>query len=84
MWWFFPTWLCPFSVGRKKSIKALEYALSHEKEVFLSAQADAGVDDPTPKDIYSFGTLGAVLQLLKLPDGTVKALIEGKERGKDR
>ena len=78
----FPNVVVPLFVGRKKSIKALEYALSHEKEVFLSAQADAGVDDPTPKDIYSFGTLGAVLQLLKLPDGTVKALIEGKERGK--
>ena len=78
----FPNVVVPLFVGRKKSIKALEYALSHEKEVFLSAQADAGVDDPTPKDIYSFGTLGAVLQLLKLPDGTVKALIEGRERGK--
>ena len=78
----FPNVVVPLFVGRKKSIKALEYALSHEKEVFLSAQADAGVDDPTPKDIYSFGTLGTVLQLLKLPDGTVKALIEGKERGK--
>jgi len=77
----FPNVVVPLFVGRKKSIKALEYALSHEKEVFLSAQSDAGVDDPTPKDIYSFGTLGAVLQLLKLPDGTVKALIEGKERG---
>lgn len=78
----FPNVVVPLFVGRKKSIKALEYALSHEKEVFLSAQADANVDDPTPKDIYPFGTLGTVLQLLKLPDGTVKALIEGKERGR--
>jgi ATP-dependent Lon protease len=78
----FPNVVVPLFVGRKKSIRALEHALSHEKEVFLSAQEDAGVDDPTPKDIYSFGTLGTVLQLLKLPDGTVKALIEGKERGK--
>ena len=78
----FPNVVVPLFVGRKKSIKALEYALSHEKEVFLSAQSDAGVDNPTPKDIYSFGTLGTVLQLLKLPDGTVKALIEGKKRGK--
>ncbi len=76
----FPNVVVPLFVGRKKSIKALEYALSHEKEVFLSAQADASIDEPTPKDIYSFGTLGTVLQLLKLPDGTVKALIEGKER----
>ncbi|HUU81078.1 MAG TPA: endopeptidase La, partial [Acidobacteriota bacterium] len=65
-----------------KSIRALEYAMAHDKEVFLSAQKDAKVDDPSPKDIYIFGTIGNVLQLLKLPDGTVKALIEGKERGK--
>ena len=56
--------------------------MSHEKKIFLSAQKDAKVDDPSPKDIYDIGTLGTVLQLLKLPDGTVKALIEGKERGK--
>jgi len=72
----------PLFVGREKSIKALEYAMSHQKEVFLSAQKDAKVDDPSPMDIYTVGTLGTVLQLLKLPDGTVKALIEGKERGK--
>ena len=76
----FPNVVVPLFVGREKSIKALEYALSNEKEIFLSAQKDAQVDDPAPKDIYSFGTVGAVLQLLKLPDGTVKALIEGKER----
>ena len=56
--------------------------MSHQKEVFLSAQKDAKTDDPSAKDIYSFGTLSTVLQLLKLPDGTVKALIEGKSRGK--
>ena len=77
----FPNMVVPLFVGRGKSIKALEYAMSHEKEVFLSAQKDAKVDDPSPKDIYDIGTLGTVLQLLKLPDGTVKALIEGKERG---
>ncbi len=78
----FPNMVVPLFVGRDKSIKALEYAMSHEKEVFLSAQKDAKVDDPSPMDIYDIGTLGSVLQLLKLPDGTVKALIEGKERGK--
>ena len=77
----FPNVVVPLFVGRDKSIKALEYALSHDKRVFLAAQVDAKVDDPSPKDIFSFGTLGAVLQLLKLPDGTVKALIEGKQRG---
>jgi ATP-dependent Lon protease len=78
----FPNVVVPLFVGRDKSIKALEYAMSHQKEIFLSAQRDAKVDKPTPKDIFHFGTIGTVLQLLKLPDGTVKALIEGKERGK--
>ncbi|MCJ7683170.1 MAG: endopeptidase La [Desulfobacteraceae bacterium] len=77
----FPNVVVPLFVGREKSIKALEYALSHDKQIFLSTQADAKVDDPSPKDIFVFGTVGTVLQLLKLPDGTVKALIEGKERG---
>ncbi len=76
----FPNMVVPLFVGREKSIKALEYAMSRDKEIFLSAQKDAKVDNPAEKDIYRFGTLGAVLQLLRLPDGTVKALIEGKER----
>ncbi len=78
----FPNMVVPLFVGREKSINALEYAMSHQKEIFLSAQKDAKVDDPSPLDIYAVGTLGIVLQLLKLPDGTVKALIEGKERGR--
>ncbi len=78
----FPNVVVPLFVGRDKSIKALEFAMSHNKEVFLAAQKDAKVDNPGQKDIYTFGTLSTVLQLLKLPDGTVKALIEGKERGK--
>jgi ATP-dependent Lon protease len=78
----FPNMVVPLFVGREKSIKALEYAMSHEKEIFLSAQRDAKVDNPQKKDIYPLGTLGAVLQLLRLPDGTVKALIEGKQRAK--
>jgi len=78
----FPNVVVPLFVGRDKSIKALEYAMSHQKEIFLSAQKDAKVDNPSPRDIFSHGTLGSVLQLLKLPDGTVKALIEGKFRGK--
>ena len=76
----FPNVVVPLFVGREKSISSLEYAMSHQKEVFLSAQKDAKVDDPSPNDIFLFGTLGTVLQLLKMPDGTVKALIEGKER----
>jgi ATP-dependent Lon protease len=78
----FPNMVVPLFVGRDKSIKALEYAMSHEKEIFLSAQKDAKVDTPAQKDIYVYGTLGTVLQLLRLPDGTVKALIEGKQRGR--
>jgi ATP-dependent Lon protease len=78
----FPHMVVPLFVGREKSIKALEYAMSHEKEIFLSAQKDAKVDSPAKKDIYPFGTLGTVLQLLRLPDGTVKALIEGKRRAR--
>ena len=77
----FPNVVVPLFVGREKSINALEYAMSHQKDIFLSAQKDAKVDDPSPNDIFIFGTLGIVLQLLKMPDGTVKALIEGKERG---
>jgi ATP-dependent Lon protease len=78
----FPNMVVPLFVGREKSIKALEYAMSHEKDIFLAAQKDAAVDNPTEKDIYFFGTLGSVLQLLRLPDGTVKALIEGKQRAR--
>ncbi len=80
----FPNMVVPLFVGREKSIKALEYAMSHHKEVFLSAQRDVAVDNPTEKDIFLFGTLGTVLQLLRLPDATVKALIEGKHRARIR
>ena len=78
----FPNMVIPLFVGRERSIKALEYAMSHDKEIFLAAQKDAKVDSPAEKDIYPFGTLGTVLQLLRLPDGTVKALIEGKQRAR--
>jgi len=78
----FPNVVVPLFVGREKSISALEFAMSHQKEIFLASQKDAKVDDPAPKDIYTIGTLSSVLQLLKLPDGTVKALIEGKSRGR--
>ena len=78
----FPNMVVPLFVGRDKSIRALEYAMSHEKEVFFSAQKDAKIDNPSEKDIFLVGTLGAVLQLLRLPDGTVKALVEGKQRAR--
>ncbi len=78
----FPGMVVPLFVGREKSIDALKYALSQEKEIFLTTQKNAKMDDPTLRDIYSFGTLATVLQLLKMPDGTVKALVEGKRRAK--
>jgi len=78
----FPGMVAPLFVGRENSINALEYAMSLDKRIFLSAQQDAKVDKPTPTDIYEIGTIGVILQLLRLPDGTVKVLIEGKERAK--
>ncbi|MEA3360938.1 MAG: endopeptidase La [Thermodesulfobacteriota bacterium] len=78
----FPGMVVPLFIGREKSINALKYALSEEKEIFLATQKNAVMDEPRQKDIYSFGTIANVLQLLKMPDGTVKSLIEGKERAK--
>jgi len=78
----FPGMVVPLFVGRTRSIDALKYALSQEKEIFLTTQKNAKMDDPTLRDIYSFGTLATVLQLLKMPDGTVKSLVEGKRRAK--
>ena len=76
----FPNMIVPLFVGRKKSIKALEKAEKNQKEILLVAQKDANVDDPGYDDIYKIGTLANILQLLKLPDGTVKVLVEGIER----
>ena len=78
----FPNMIVPLFVGRAKSIKALEFAEKNEKEIFLVAQRDANIDDPDKNDIYNFGTVGSILQLLRLPDGTVKVLVEGMERAK--
>jgi ATP-dependent Lon protease len=78
----FPHMVVPLFVGRDKSIKALEFAMSNDKNILLAAQKKAKVDDPAAKDIYTMGTLGTILQLLRLPDGTVKVLVEGKRRAK--
>ena len=78
----FPHMIVPLFVGRDKSIKALEAVMSEDKKVFLIAQKDGSVEDPVEKDLYRIGTLGNILQLLKLPDGTVKVLVEGKKRVK--
>lgn len=78
----FPYMVAPLIVGRGKSIKALENAMSSRTEIFLSTQLDASVDDPQEKDVNAIGTIANVLQLLRLPDGTIKALVEGKRRAK--
>ena len=78
----FPHEVYPIFVGRQKSIKALEAAEAKKQPILLVAQKDAKVAEPTPQDLYGVGTLGIVVQLLRLPDGTVKALLEGKKRAR--
>ena len=78
----FPSTVVPLFVGRKKSIKALEEVMKTDKSIVLVAQKNSEVDDPKEQDIYSYGCLSKILQLLKLPDGTVKVLVEGLERVK--
>ena len=78
----YPHMVIPLFVGREKSILALEEAMSQDKQILVVAQRSAAVDDPEPDDLYQVGTLSSVLQMLKLPDGTVKVLIEGVERVK--
>lgn len=77
----FPHMVAPLFVGREKSIKALEHAMAVDKNIFLSTQKKAKTDEPTENDIFQRGCVATILQLLRLPDGTVKALVEGKERG---
>jgi len=78
----FPHMVIPLFVGREKSIEALERAMVVDKRVLLVAQKDAAQDDPGPDDMYEIGTISSILQLLKLPDGTVKVLVEGGERAR--
>ncbi|WP_414041969.1 endopeptidase La [Acidithiobacillus sp. M4-SHS-6] len=78
----FPYMVIPLFVGRVKSIRALEEAMSGEKQILLVSQKNAADDDPQPENIYRIGTLATILQLLKLPDGTVKVLVEGTDRAK--
>ncbi|PKN20666.1 MAG: endopeptidase La [Deltaproteobacteria bacterium HGW-Deltaproteobacteria-6] len=77
----FPHMIVPLFVGREKSIAALESAMKYEKGIFMVAQKNAKKDDPAEEDIYRVGTIGIIIQLLRLPDGTVKVLVEGKTRG---
>ena len=75
-----PNMVAPLFVGRDKSIKALNEVMKTDKKIVLVTQKNAEVDDPLEKDIYGYGCEGKILQLLRLPDGTVKVLIEGGER----
>jgi ATP-dependent Lon protease len=77
----FPGMVVPLFVGREKSVTALEAAMAGEKDIFLLTQLDPGCDDPERDDLYDIGVVASVLQLLKLPDGTVRVLVEGKTRG---
>ncbi len=76
----YPQMVIPLFVGREKSIQCLDRAMEHDKRVFLVAQKDASVDDPNAEDLYQIGTIATILQMLKLPDGTVKVLVEGAQR----
>ena len=78
----FPHMMIPFVIGRPSSIKALDYALVKGKRIFLSAQHDATRDNPAPDEIYTLGTICNIVQSLKLPDGNVKVLVEGLDRGR--
>jgi len=78
----FPHMVIPLFVGRRKSIKALELAMESGKEIMLVAQKSASDDDPSVEQIHEIGTLANILQLLRLPDGTVKVLVEGEYRAK--
>ena len=76
----FPNMVAPLFVGRDKSIKALNEVMKTDKKIVLVTQKNSEIDDPSESDIFSYGCEGKVLQLLKLPDGTVKVLIEGVDR----
>ena len=78
----FPYMIVPLFVGRDKSVRALEDVMKNDKQVLLVTQKNASDDDPAKEDIYTIGTIGTVLQLLKLPDGTVKVLVEGSQRAR--
>ena len=76
----FPHMIVPLFVGREKSVRALEAVMESDSPILLAAQKDAAIDEPTEEGIFRAGVLANVLQLLKLPDGTVKVLVEGRER----
>jgi ATP-dependent Lon protease len=77
----FPHMMAPFVVGRESSVRALEEALSGDRRIFLATQHDASVDEPGVDDIYSVGVIGNIVQSVRMPDGNIKVLVEGVERG---
>src|SRR5882724_5233739 len=78
----FPYMMTPFVVGRDSSVRALEEAMAGDKKIFLATQHDASVDEPRPNEIYGVGTVATIVQSVKLPDGNIKVLVEGVERGR--
>src|ERR1700716_500342 len=78
----FPYMMTPFVVGRESSVRALEEALAADKKIFLATQHAASIDEPKGNEIYQVGTIVSIVQSLKLPDGNIKVLVEGIERGK--
>ena len=76
----YPHMVIPLFVGRDKSIQALDAAMQDNKQILLVAQKSADIDDPNIEDVHEIGTLATILQLLKLPDGTIKVLVEGAQR----
>src|SRR5499427_10046074 len=80
----FPHMVSQLFVGRERSINALDAAMTRDKDIFLAAQKNAKTNEPAPDDIFQVGTLGTIMQLLRLPDGTVKVLVEGKKRARTK
>ncbi len=78
----FPHMMTPFVVGRESSVRALEEALATDKKIFLATQHEATVDEPRPDEIYQVGTVANIVQSVRTPDGNIKVLVEGVERGK--
>src|ERR1700748_1077277 len=78
----FPFMMTPFIVGRESSVRALEEALNGDRRIFLATQHDASIDEPKADDVYTVGTIGNIVQSVKMPDGNIKVLVEGLERAK--
>ena len=78
----FPNMVAPLFVGREQSVNALNHIMTGDKKIFLLSQKNSKIDNPNKDNLYSFGTIAKVIQLLKLPDGTLKVLVEGIQRAK--